>query len=176
MNKLKILLLSILLFITGCSSSKPTYTVEDFQCYPKAVYLIRHAEKMIIEGEKNPELTRAGITRAEALPGALADIETGFIYSSEYTRTQQTVAPLSKVWGREISIKTAREPQLQIEAALSHCDQNVVIAGHSNTIPNLISLFGIQEEIAIEDNQYGDLYIIRWQKGIPSLSIEHFGE
>jgi len=38
------------------------------------------------------------------------------------------------------------------------------------------SLFGIQEEITIEDNQYGDLFIIRWQKGNPSLSIEHVGE
>jgi hypothetical protein len=52
----------------------------------------------------------------------------------------------------------------------------VVIAGHSNTIPHLISLFGIQDEIFIEDNQYGDLFIIRWQKGNPSLSIEHVGE
>lgn len=176
MNKLKFLLLSIFLFVTGCSSSKPTNTFEDFRCYPKAVYLIRHAEKMIIEGEKNPELTRVGINRAEALPGALADVMPGFIYSSEYTRTQQTVAPLSKAWGRDISIKTAREPQLQIEVALSHCDQNVVIAGHSNTIPHLISLFGIQDEIYLEDNQYGDLFIIRWQKGNPSLSIEHVGE
>jgi len=117
-----------------------------------------------------------GINRAEALPGALADVMPGFIYSSEYTRTQQTVAPLSKAWGRDISIKTAQEPQLQIEVALSHCDQNVVIAGHSNTIPHLISLFGIQDEISIEDNQYGDLFIIQWQKGNPSLSIEHVGE
>ena len=176
MNKLKFLLLSIFLFVIGCSSSKPTNTYEDFQCYPKAVYLIRHAEKMIIEGEKNPELTRVGINRAEALPGALADAIPGFIYSSEYTRTQQTVAPLSKAWERDISIKTAREPQLQIEVALSHCDQNVVIAGHSNTMPHLISLFGIQDEISIEDNQYGDLFIIQWQEGKPSVTIEHFGE
>lgn len=176
MNKLKFLLLSIFLFVIGCSSSKPTNTFEDFRCYPKAVYLIRHAEKMIIEGEKNPELTRVGINRAEALPGALADVMPGFIYSSEYKRTQKTVAPLSKAWGRDISIKTAREPQLQIEVALSHCDQNVVIAGHSNTIPHLISLFGIQDEISIEDNQYGDLFIIQWQEGKPSVTIEHFGE
>ena len=176
MNKLKFLLLSIFLFVTGCSSSKPTDTFEDFQCYPKAVYLIRHAEKMIIEGEKNPELNRVGINRAEALPGALADVMPGFIYSSEYTRTQQTVVPLSKAWGLDISIKTAREPQLQIEVALSHCDQNVVIAGHSNTIPQLISLFGIQDEIYLEDNQYGDLFIVQWQAGKPSLTIEHFGE
>lgn len=175
MNKLKYLLLSIFLFLIGCSSSKPTNTFEDFRCYPKAVYLIRHAEKMIIEGEKNPELTRVGINRAEALPGALADVMPGFIYSSEYTRTQQTVAPLSKAWGRDISIKTAQEPQLQIEVALSHCDQNVVIAGHSNTIPHLISLFGIQDEISIEDNQHGDVFIIQWQEGKPFVTIEHFG-
>jgi broad specificity phosphatase PhoE len=117
-----------------------------------------------------------GINRAEAFPCALADVMPGFIYSREYTRTQQTVAPVSKARGRDISIKTAREPQLQIEVALSHCDQNVVIAGHSNTIPHLILLFGIQDEIYLEDNQYGDLFIVQWQAGKPSLTIEHFGE
>ena len=154
MNKLKFLLLSIFLFVTGCSSSKPTNTFEDFRCYPKAVYLIRHAEKMIIEGEKNPELTRVGINRAEALPGALADVMPGFIYSSEYTRTQQTVAPLSKAWGLDISIKTAREPQLQIEVALSHCDQNVVIAGHSNTIQIPFELHSNQLELDWNSNGF----------------------
>jgi len=106
----------------------------------------------------------------------MEDITLGLIYSSEYTRTQQTVAPLAKQWNSDIIIKTAKDPEAQVEAALSNCNQHVVIAGHSNTIPNLISLFGVEEAITIEDNQYGDLFIIEWENAKPQLRIEQVGE
>ena len=166
----------ILIQFFGCTPPKNTYQTEDFTCYPKAVYLFRHAEKQIIKGEDNPELTKAGFVRSNALAEAMTDITAGLIYSSEYARTQQTVAPLAKQWGSDIIIKTAKNPEAQIEAALSNCNQHVIIAGHSNTIPNLISLFGVMEEIAIEDNQYGDLYIIEWENAKPKLRIEQVGE
>ena len=166
----------ILIQFSGCTAPKSTYQTEDFTCYPKAVYLFRHAEKQIIKGEDNPELTRAGFSRSNALAKAMADITPGLIYSSEYTRTQQTVAPLAKQWGSDIIIQTAKDPEAQVKAALSNCNKQVIIAGHSNTIPNLISLFGVMEEIAIEDNQYGDLFIIEWENAKPNLRIKQVGE
>ena len=166
----------ILIQFSGCTAPKSTYQTEDFTCYPKAVYLFRHAEKQIIKGEDNPELTRAGFSRSNLLAQSMADITPGLIYSSEYTRTQQTVAPLAKQWSSDIIIKTAKDPEAQVEAALSNCNQHVIIAGHSNTIPNLISLFGVMEEITIEDNQYGDLFIIEWENAKPKLRVEQVGE
>ena len=166
----------ILIQFSGCTAPKSTYQTEDFTCYPKAVYLFRHAEKQIIKGEDNPELTRAGFSRSNVLAQAMADITPGLIYSSEYTRTQQTVAPLAKQWSCDIIIKTAKDPEAQVEAALSNCNKHVIIAGHSNTIPNLISLFGVMEEITIEDNQYGDLFIIEWENAKPKLRVEQVGE
>ena len=166
----------ILIQFSGCIAPKSTYQTEDFTCYPKAVYLFRHAEKQIIKGEDNPELTRAGFSRSNVLAQAMADITPGLIYSSEYTRTQQTVAPLAKQWSSDIIIKTAKDPEAQVEAALSNCNKHVIIAGHSNTIPNLISLFGVMEEITIEDNQYGDLFIIEWENAKPKLRVEQVGE
>ena len=166
----------LLIQFSGCTAPKSTYQTEDFTCYPKAVYLFRHAEKQIIKGEDNPELTRAGFSRSNVLAQAMADITPGLIYSSEYTRTQQTVAPLAKQWGSDIIIKTAKDPEAQVEAALSNCNKHVIIAGHSNTIPNLISLFGVMDEIAIEDNQYGDLFIIEWENAKPKLRVEQVGE
>ena len=173
---MKKVILIILIQFSGCTAPKSTYQTEDFTCYPKAVYLFRHAEKQIIKGEDNPELTRAGFSRSNVLAQAMADITPGLIYSSEYTRTQQTVAPLAKQWGSDIIIKTAKDPEAQVEAALSNCNKHVIIAGHSNTIPNLISLFGVMEEITIEDNQYGDLFIIEWENAKPKLRVEQVGE
>ncbi len=164
------------LTLMGCGGSIPSNAIEDFQCYPSSVYLFRHAEKQIIKGEKNPELTKAGFARSDALAIALKDVQNGIIYSSEFKRTQQTVNPLASVWNTDVNIHTAHDPEGQIERALSHCGKTVIISGHSNTLPNLIELFGVLDEITIADDQYGDLYQIQWQNGQPSITITHVGD
>lgn len=145
-------------------------------CRPAAVYLFRHAEKMIIPGDNDPDLTSEGFKRAEALALAMSDIEAGAVYSSQYKRTRQTIAPLSKAWSVEAAIIPADDPEKQIDVLFkNHCGENVVIAGHSNTLPGLIDLLAIPEKITIEDNQYGDLYVVLWKDGIPTLTVDHVG-
>jgi len=34
----------------------------------------------------------------------------------------------------------------------------------------------VMDEIAIEDNQYGDLFIIEWENAKPKLRVEQVGE
>mgnify|MGYP001352145639 CR=1 FL=1 len=58
---------------------------------------------------------------------------------------------------------------------LEKCNKTVIISGHSNTIPNLIRLFGIDDELKIEDDQYGDLYKIEWSSKSPILTVTHIG-
>ena len=126
--------------------------------------------------EDDPELAEEGRERSEALSEVLKDVR-GVIYSSQYRRTLQTVAPLEKVWAVEAKIVRAQNPEEQIEVLFEeHCDENVLISGHSNTLPNLISLLGITEEIIIEDDQYGDLFIVRWKDGRPELSVQQIGK
>ena len=79
MKQIQLLMITVLYLYTGCVSSKPEYTVDDFKCYPNAVYLFRHAEKQIIKGEKNPELTKKGFSRAAALADSLKSIQNGVI-------------------------------------------------------------------------------------------------
>jgi hypothetical protein len=66
MKQIQLLMITVLFLYTGCVSSKPEYTVDDFKCYPNAVYLFRHAEKQIIKGEKNPELTKKGFSQVNS--------------------------------------------------------------------------------------------------------------
>ena len=89
----KSLLMMMLMGWMGCASSSSNYPVEDFQCYPESVYLFRHAEKQIIKGEKNPELTRDGFARSDALAEALKDVQNGVIYLAQVTGLP--VVPLS---------------------------------------------------------------------------------
>ena len=171
MNSVKSICIILALAFIGCSSLNRTSNFEDFQCYPESVYLFRHAEKQIIKGEKNPELTRDGFARSDQLAEVLKDVQNGIIYSSEFKRTQQTVNPLANVWNTNVKIHTAHDPEGQIERALSHCGKTVIISGHSNTLPNLIGLFGIVDEITISDDQYGDLFQIQWKDGKPVLTV-----
>ena len=107
----------------------------------------------------------------DQLAEVLKDVQNGIIYSSEFKRTQQTVNPLASVWNTNVKIHTAHDPEGQIERALSHCGKTVIISGHSNTLPNLIGLFGIVDEITISDDQYGDLFQIQWKDGKPVLTV-----
>ena len=112
-----------------------------------------------------------GFARSDSLAKVLKDVQNGVIYSSEFKRTQQTVYPLSEIWETTVYVQTAHDPERQIKRALSHCGQTVIISGHSNTIPNMIRLFGVMDEIIISDDQYGDLFQIQWKDGKPVLTI-----
>ncbi|MDD9931704.1 MAG: histidine phosphatase family protein, partial [Candidatus Marinimicrobia bacterium] len=114
MNSVKSICIILALGFIGCSSLNRTSNFEDFQCYPESVYLFRHAEKQIIKGEKNPELTRDGFARSDQLAEVLKDVQNGIIYSSEFKRTQQTVNPLANVWNTNVKIHTAHDPEGQI--------------------------------------------------------------
>ena len=151
--------------------------VVEERCMPSVVYLFRHAEKEIVEGDDDPDLTAEGRKRSNALAEALKDVKSGVLYSSQYRRTRQTVAPLEKVWSMETRIVQAQNPKEQIDLIFeSHCGETVLISGHSNTIPNLISLLGITEEITIADDQYGDLFAVRWKNGTPELIVQQIGK
>jgi phosphohistidine phosphatase SixA len=152
---------------------KKIAVVVEERCIPSVVYLFRHAEKEIVEGENDPDLTAEGRERSKALAEALKDVKSGVLYSSQYRRTRQTVAPLEKVWSMETRIVQAQNPKEQIDLLFEkHCGEAVLISGHSNTLPNLISLLGITEEITIADDQYGDLFAVRWKNGTPELTIQ----
>jgi hypothetical protein len=47
---------------------------------------------------------------------------------------------------------------------------NVLVIGHSNTIPELLKRLGVKETIAIADSEYDNLFIVvRGATGEPTL-------
>ena len=130
--------------IAGCGKTKTQIVDDTYQCFPEKVFLFRHAEKQKIRGENNPELTKKGFLRANALASFLSKEQPGIVFSSEYARTQQTANPIARVWDVGINVHTAKDPQGQIDKALKLCGKNVIIVGHSNTIPGLLKLLGIK--------------------------------
>ena len=124
-------------------------------------YLIRHAEKVRVDPEnKDPELNEAGQKRAVVWQEYFADLEINKVYSTNYNRTLQTVLPFSN--SSELEINIYSPSSINYEGFLETTSgDNVLIVGHSNTIPSFVNGL-IQEEIYpdIEDSNNSNLYVV----------------
>ena len=122
-------------------------------------FLVRHAEKTT--EKPNPGLTDAGLARAAKLAALLDGLKIDQVMSTDYKRTQDTAAPLAK--SKNLSIQSY-DPNMQKDlfTDLSVFNkQNVLVVGHSNTIPKLANILIGKEAIAEYDHEdYSNLLII----------------
>lgn len=104
------------------------------------VFLVRHAEK-VPDGSRDPALTPAGEARAAALADLLEEAGLTAVYSTDYRRTRDTVAPLAERLGLELSLYNGRD-LVGLAAALKRTPGRYLVSGHSDTTPNLVGLLG----------------------------------
>lgn len=141
---------------------------------PDAVYyLVRHAEKQL--DVKNPPLTQTGQARAQALASRLSGIELTDIYSTDYTRTQQTAAPVAAA--KNLLVKSYDPSDLEgFAKSLLSQDGYILVAGHSNTTPQLAEFLGADPgKPIVEANEYNRLYVIERSGQTVTGRIETFG-
>ena len=132
---------------------------------PTTVYVVRHAEKA--KGD-NPPLTEAGQARAASLVDVLRDIDLDAVFTTDLCRTAQTVdatahaarLPLQTVHVADVQLSecvpqlTARltplapsdDPERTLVTALRALPpgSHALVAGHSNTIPSLLTALGVE--------------------------------
>ena len=124
----------------------------------RTFFLVRHGEKL--SGE-NPDLSEQGRNRALALANTLSAVELELVFSTEYTRTQQTALPTAK--SQHLSIKSYNPRELANFAKhlLTNPSKSVLIVGHSNTTPQLVELLGGEPGSEInEKSEFDRLYIV----------------
>lgn len=122
------------------------------------IYLIRHAEK--VDNSKNPDLSKAGLERAEHWNAVFAAVPLRAIYSTDYLRTVQTATPTAT--SKNLPIVKYDPKTIDIEKLKKeYAGQSILIVGHSNTTPDLANRI-INESMypAIDDSVFGNLYII----------------
>jgi len=124
------------------------------------IYLVRHAEKQSIEGEKNTELTRCGIKRASQLASILENVKLATVYSTNYKRTMATAGPIAKQ--KQLAI-TNYDPRALANFAKQLIDkkQNALVVGHSNTTPQLVKILSKQSVKELTELDYQELYQIQ---------------
>jgi len=108
------------------------------------VVLVRHAEKGD-DDPRDPGLSPSGVARAEALASLLANTGVTHLFTSEFRRTQATLAPLATRVGVAPVARPAREfGQLAAELRGLPAGSVAVVAGHSNTVPALARALGVE--------------------------------
>lgn len=132
---------------------------------PTVVILVRHAEKAIVPPEnKDPDLSSAGLARAQELARMLSESGIKAIYATQFKRTQQTVKPLADKLGltpTQFEAKKTTELVKQIRA--QNAGQVVFIAGHNNTVPEIIAALGGPTLPIIPETEFDNFYILTVQ-------------
>jgi len=106
----------------------------------------------------DPDLSDAGRVRAESLAAALRDAKITAIYVTKYMRTQQTAAPLAKALGLTVNIVAA--DAADVVKQLASAKGNVLVVGHSNTVPEVIKGLGVTAPVPIGDDEFDNLFIV----------------
>ena len=151
----KIILLCFL-FIT-MATLQAQESVEKTTTY----FLIRHAEKVRENpADKNPDLNEKGFQRAENWKQVLQHISFDAIYSTDYKRTLKTIEPISKKLNLAPLIYNSSKVDFEL-FQLENAGKNVLIVGHSNTIPQFVNgLIHQQKYKEMEDDEFSHLYIV----------------
>lgn len=128
---------------------------------PSMVVLVRHGEKAA-EGGRDPSLSAAGKARAQALADALAMTTPSAIIVSSLKRTAETAAVVSSKTGvapTVIAISGAQHVA-DVAAAVRKATGVVLVVGHSNTVPAIVTALGGPKLPDICDASYATMFVL----------------
>jgi phosphohistidine phosphatase SixA len=121
---------------------------------PSMIYLVRHGEKAV---GKDPELTAQGQLRAQNIATTLHRAGIQAIFSTPTTRTLQTAQPLAHRLNLPVQQYAANAPKVLVEKVKA-LRGAVLVVGHSNTLSELVTLFGGAPGAEIADEEYDRVY------------------
>lgn len=125
----------------------------------RAVFLVRHAEKAADSGD--PGLTPAGTERARELAERLHNAGIQAIFTSDARRTRDTARPLAEALGLEPIVIPQGDPETTFQRIRSqHADQVILVVGHSNTIPMMVTRWKPSFEGQIAETEFDKVFLV----------------
>lgn len=125
----------------------------------EAVYIVRHADRA--NDESTSPLSVEGLARAARLADMLRDAGITDIFVSEYQRTAQTAAPLASRLGITPTAVPADDPgALLRKIRRTGPKARVLVAGHSDTVPALLTALGCKPPVTIAKAEYDNLFVV----------------
>ena len=130
----------------------------------KTIILVRHAEK--VDVSQDPELSAEGKLRAERLAKLVKKYKPGAVYSTDFKRTRDTVAPVATRRHLQVQTYDAKKPDVLVDEIMKSKTKRFLVSGHSNTIPGLANLLGKKELFKnLDDAEFGVIWIVRIKDG-----------
>jgi len=129
------------------------------------VILVRHAERADAGtaaakmAGADPDLSEAGKARAASLAALLKDAKISAIFTTEYKRTRDTAQPLAAATGITAAAINSKDAAGLIDNVKAS-PGNVLVVGHSNTLPEIIKALGIGEPVSIAEDQFDNLFVV----------------
>ena len=125
------------------------------------VIVVRHAEKIIDPNNPDVDLSPAGQARAQEIVRVFRGANINAIYATQFRRTQQTVKPLADALGLPVTIVDSKNTAgLIAQIRAQHSGQTVFIAGHNNTMPEIVAALGGPQNPTIPESQYDNVYVV----------------
>jgi 2,3-bisphosphoglycerate-dependent phosphoglycerate mutase len=125
------------------------------------VLIVRHAEKVIDPNNPDVDLSPAGQARAQELVRVLGGSGINAIYATQFKRTQQTVKPLADKLGLPVSqVNSKNTSELVGLIRSQHSGQIIFVAGHNNTVPEIIAALGGPTLPIIPETEFDNLYVV----------------
>ncbi|MCF6439801.1 histidine phosphatase family protein [Pseudoalteromonas luteoviolacea] len=133
---------------------------------PENIILVRHAEK---QKGVDPSLTQQGIKRAQIIAQMMLPYEPTKLYSTNYNRTKATLAPLADLIDTHISLYDAGNLEA-FAHMLKKQTGTIVVAGHSNTTPELIKLL-TERDVSIAEDEFDKVFVVTFEEKAAKLTI-----
>jgi broad specificity phosphatase PhoE len=139
-------------------------SVADAAAQP-VVFLVRHAERADagmaaakVAGA-DPDLSGAGLARANSLAAMLKDARIRTVIATEFKRTKQTGGPVATAAGVPLTVIDSKDVAGLLKKVRASTG-NVVVVGHTNTLPEILKGLGVTEPITIAEDEYDSLFVV----------------
>ena len=155
----RIITVVLLLVVTGATGAPAAV-----QAQP-TVFVVRHAERADAGAPatamtaSDPELSGAGKLRAEALAKMLKEARIAAIFTTEFSRTRQTAAPLATALGLRPTVVPSKD-LAGLTQKIRTATGNALVVAHSNTIPEILKGLGVADPVTVGDDEFDNLFIV----------------
>lgn len=141
------------------------------------VLLVRHADIDVPAASTDPSLNAAGRARAKTLAHVVGAAGVTTVYTSTFARTKETVKPFVVQSGLQSKIAPAAALLAQ-QVTSGSAGAVVLIAGHSDTIPQFIAALGVPLPApVIGPTQFDNLFVVTVRgPGAASLARLKYGK
>lgn len=127
----------------------------------KHVYVMRHLDT---DDGQDPSLNANGSNRAKQLSNFLSDRDIQEIFVTDTRRSRETVLPLASKLGIKPTLYDPRRPDI-LASLVGGIAGTVLVIGHSNTVPDLITRLGGKPPQSIARSVFGTIWRIDANSG-----------